>query len=303
MFSVSPGFRLFAAFALVCALSVEQARAQSKEPQKEPQKQQPKSGQQSGDYKPVDGMDGKDVTWVGTDIAAVNQMLDMAGVTKTDYVIDLGSGDGRMVITAAKRGARGLGIEYNPKLVELSKRMAIREGVADRAEFVKADIFKSDFSKATVLMMYLLPELNRKLRPTILAMKPGTRVTSIAFDMGTWKADRTQRVKACDMADGCIAYLWVVPARAAGRWKLDDGMLTLRQQFQELSGTYLRKGKRRKLTDTKIDGEKITFVLNGNTYRGSIDGKKMSGTMVPGSGSKDAPKNWSADLVEQRKRS
>lgn len=299
MLSVSNSLRILAALAVAGALSMVSAQAQTQEPKKEQSQPQKKSD----DYKPVDGMDGKDVTWVGTDLTAVNQMLDMAGVTSSDHVIDLGSGDGRMVITAAKRGARGLGIEYNPKLVDLSKRLAVREGVSDRAEFVKADIFKSDFSKATVLMMYLLPELNRKLRPTILKMKPGTRVTSIAFDMGSWKADRTQKVNACDMADGCTAYLWIVPARAAGRWKLDDGTLTIKQKFQHISGTYLLKGKRKKITDAKLEGPKISFVVDGKTYRGSINGDKMSGTMIPGAGAAEPPKNWSAELVKPRKRS
>jgi SAM-dependent methyltransferase len=259
----------------------------------------PKQGK---DYKPVDGMDGKDVTWVGTDLVAVNQMLDMAGVTNKDYVIDLGSGDGRMVIAAAKRGARGLGIEYNPKLVELSQRLAKKEGVTDRAEFVKADIFKSDFSKATVLMMYLLPELNRKLRPTILKLKPGTRVTSIAFDMGTWKADRTQRVKACDMADGCTAYLWIVPARVGGRWQLGDGRLSLKQRFQYVSGTYQVKGKRHKVTNGVIDGANITFRANGLTYQGKIDGKAMTGTFTPVKDKNAKATPWRAEMAVVAKR-
>ncbi|MGH7829200.1 MAG: SAM-dependent methyltransferase, partial [Candidatus Binatia bacterium] len=134
------------------------------------------------EYKPQVGQEGKDVIWVPTPQALVDKMLDMAKVTPNDYVIDLGSGDGRTVITAAKRGARALGIEYNPDMVELSKRNAAKEGVSDRVQFVKADIFESDFSKATVITMFLLTEINLKLRPKILDLKPGTRIVSNAFD-------------------------------------------------------------------------------------------------------------------------
>ena len=156
--------------------------------------------------------------WVPTPQALVDKMLDMAKVTPNDYVIDLGSGDGRTVITAAKRGARALGIEYNPDMVELSKRNAAKEGVSGKANFVKADIFESDFSQATVITMYLLPQLNLKLRPKILDLKPGTRIVSHAFTMEEWTADQTDSVRTA-----APRYLWIVPAKVEGTWQLAAG--------------------------------------------------------------------------------
>jgi hypothetical protein len=162
------------------------------------------------EYTPSVGQEGKDVIWVPTPQSLVDRMLTMAGVKPTDYVIDLGSGDGRTVITAAKKfGAPALGIEYNPDMVELAKRAAEKEGVAGKAQFVKADIFQTDFSKATVLTMYLLPSLNVKLRPTILNLKPGTRIVSHAFTMDDWQPDQV------DSSEGRTAYMWIVPAKVA----------------------------------------------------------------------------------------
>ncbi len=151
----------------------------------------PASAQPATDYQPSVGQEGKDVIWVPTPQALVDKMLDMAKVTPKDYVIDLGSGDGRTVITAAKRGSKALGIEYNPDMVELSKRNAAKEGVSDKASFMKADLFESDFSQAQVITMFLLSSINMKLRPKILDLKPGTRIVSNTFDMGEWKPDET----------------------------------------------------------------------------------------------------------------
>src|SRR5512134_820118 len=146
------------------------------------------------EFQPEVGQAGKDVVWVPTPQALVDKMLDMAKVTPKDYVIDLGSGDGRTVITAAKRGSKALGIEYNPDMVELSTRTAAKEGVSDKASFVKADLFESDFSQAQVISMFLLSSINLKLRPKILDLKPGTRIVSNTFDMGEWKPDETAKV-------------------------------------------------------------------------------------------------------------
>src|SRR5258705_13548093 len=143
------------------------------------------------EYKPQVGQEGKDVVWVPTPQALVDKMLDMAKVTPQDYVIDLGSGDGRTVITAAKRGARALGIEYNPDMVALSKKNAAKEGMGEKAQFTKADLFETDFSQATVITMFLLPEINLRLRPKILDLKPGTRVVSNSFTMEDWQDDET----------------------------------------------------------------------------------------------------------------
>ncbi|MGB7946993.1 MAG: class I SAM-dependent methyltransferase, partial [Candidatus Binatia bacterium] len=158
-------------------------------------------------YEPRVGQEGKDVVWVPTPQSLVNKMLDMAKVTSKDYVIDLGSGDGRTVITAAKRGAKALGIEYNPEMVELSTRNAAKEGVSDKATFVKADLFDSDLSQATVITMFLLPDINIKLRPKILDLKPGTRIVSNTFTMGEWAADETATANG-DCVSYCNALFW-----------------------------------------------------------------------------------------------
>src|SRR5437773_6914190 len=178
--------------------------------------------QSAKEYQPEVGQAGKDVVWVPTPQALVDKMLDMAKVTSKDYVIDLGSGDGRTVITAAKRGAKALGIEYNPDMVELSKRNAAKEGVSDKASFLKADLFESDFSQATVITMFLLPEINLKLRPKILDLKPGTRIVSNTFTMGEWNADETALITD-NCYSWCTALLWIVPAKVAGTWRSPQG--------------------------------------------------------------------------------
>ena len=195
----------------------------------------PASAQPATDYQPSVGQEGKDVIWVPTPQALVDKMLDMAKVTPKDYVIDLGSGDGRTVITAAKRGSKALGIEYNPDMVELSKRNAAKEGVSDKASFMKADLFESDFSQAQVITMFLLSSINMKLRPKILDLKPGTRIVSNTFDMGEWKPDETANLSGCN--SWCTAHLWIVPAKTEGTWKLPQGELTIKQSFQMITGT------------------------------------------------------------------
>jgi SAM-dependent methyltransferase len=200
----------------------------------------------------------------------------MAKVTKDDFVMDLGSGDGRTVITAAKRGARAVGIEYNPDMVELSKRNAQEAGVGSRAQFMKADLFETDFSKATVITMFLLPDINLKLRPKILDLKPGTRVVSNSFTMGEWTADETASV-----GDGCTswctAYLWIVPAKVDGTWKLAQGELRLKQQFQKVSGTLRTEGKTLALQDGKLRGDEIMFTAGGVRYTGKVNGGRIQG--------------------------
>jgi tRNA G37 N-methylase Trm5 len=171
------------------------------------------------EFKPEVGQPGKDVIWVPTPQALVDKMLDMAKVRPGDFLVDLGSGDGRTVITAAKRGVRAMGVEYNPDMVELSRANAKQAGVAETATFVQGDLFKTDFSKATVVTMFLLPSINMRLRPTILEMKPGTRVVSNSFDMGDWEPDQTADVSD-DCRSYCRALYWVVPAKVAGTWKL-----------------------------------------------------------------------------------
>jgi SAM-dependent methyltransferase len=231
--------------------------------------------QPAQDYQPSVGQEGKDVIWVPTPQALVDKMLDLAKVTPKDNVIDLGSGDGRTVITAAKRGAHALGIEYNPDMVELSKRNAAKEGVSDRASFVKADLFESDFSQAQVISMFLLSSINLKLRPKILDLKPGTRIVSNTFDMGDWKPDESATIPNCN--SWCTAHLWIVPAKAEGIWKLPQGELTLKQNFQMISGT-LKNGKVVSPINGKLNGERISFTAGNASYTGRVNGDSMEGS-------------------------
>src|SRR6266581_7086212 len=221
----------------------------------------------SAEYQPEVGQAGKDVVWVPTPQALVDKMLEMAKVTPKDYVIDLGSGDGRTVITAAKRGSKALGIEYNPDMVELSKRNAAKEGVSDKATFVKADLFESDFSQAQVITMFLLPSINIKLRPKILNLKPGTRIVSNTFDMEDWKDDETATVEGC--TNWCTAHLWIVPAKVGGTWKLPQGELTIKQTFQMISGT-LKNGTVVTPINGKLNGSQISFAAGGTQYTGQV---------------------------------
>ncbi len=240
---------------------------------------------QAAEYTPSVGQEGKDVIWVPTPQSLVERMLQMAGTKPTDYVVDLGSGDGRTAITAAKKfGATSLGIEYNPDMVELAKRNADKEGVNGKAQFMKADIFETDFSKATVLTLYLLPSLNVKLRPIILNMKPGTRVVSHAFTMDDWQPDQV------DSSEGRTAYLWIVPAKVAGTWKVEGAgggsghtlETTFTQQYQNLGGSAKADGKVAQFSNSKLRGDTITFSIDGREYSGRVAGEKIEGTVGGG---------------------
>ena len=233
------------------------------------------------EYQPQVGQEGKDVIWVPTPQALVDKMLDVAKVTPKDYVMDLGSGDGRTVITAAKRGAKAQGIEYNPDMVELSKRNAAKEGVSDKASFVNADLFESDFSQATVITLFLLPDINIRLRPKILDMKPGTRVVSNAFTMGEWKADETANAgNGC--GSWCTAYLWIVPAKVEGTWQLPQGELALKQTFQMVAGTLKSGNVSTPITNGKLNGDQISFTAGANQYTGRVNGNVMEGSISSG---------------------
>ncbi len=229
------------------------------------------------EYEPKVLQEGKDVVWMPTCQELVDKMLDMAKVTAQDYVIDLGSGDGRLVITAAKRGARALGIEYNPFMVDLSKRNALKEEVGDKAQFIAADLFESDFSQATVITLFLLPEINVRLRPRILNLKPGTRVVSNSFTMGEWTADEYATVEGNDCGDYYTALLWIVPAKVEGTWKLPEGELTLNQSFQTFSGT-LNSGANITPVHGKLSGDLINFSVGNTQYTGRVSGSTMQGT-------------------------
>ena len=244
------------------------------------------------EFEPVVGQEGKDVVWVPTPQALADKMLNLAQVTPQDYLIDLGSGDGRIVIAAAKRGARAHGIEYNPDMVALSKRNAVREGVADKATFVKADLFESNFSAATVITMFLLPEINMKLRPAILDLKPGTRVVSNSFDMEDWKADQAVAVgkeEGCD-SNYCEAFLWIVPAKVEGRWKLSQGELSIKQTYQMISGVYTSGSSHTSIADGRLSGDQISFRIGDALYAGRVTGASMEGIVASGNGTA----KWSA---------
>ena len=201
------------------------------------------------------------------------KMLDMAHVTKADVVFDLGSGDGRTVITAATRGARAYGIEYNPDMVTLSQNKAKEAGVADKAQIVQGDLFEADLSKATVITMFLLPQINLKLRPKILDLKPGTRIVSNSFTMDDWEADETATVTE-DCVSWCTALLWIVPAKVEGTWTSPQGDLVLQQKFQMVTGT--RGGK--PIADGRLRGDQLTFTAGGSKHTARVNGNTMQGS-------------------------
>ena len=246
-------------------------------------------------YQPSVGQPGKDVIWVPTPPELIQALYDLAKISPSDYVIDLGSGDGPWVIAAAKRGARAMGIEYNPDMVELARSKAKKEGVSDKATFLNGDIFEADFSQATVVTMYLLPDLNMKLRPKILEMKPGTRVLTNSFTMEDWEADQSVSVQ------GRTGYMWIVPAKVAGTWTWQTASgpaeLTLKQNFQKIEGTLRMSGKDFPLKNAKIEGAQISFAA-GETqattreYSGTVNGNSIMGTTKVGTtpGTK-----WTAD--------
>jgi SAM-dependent methyltransferase len=245
----------------------------------------------SDTYKPVMGQQGKDVVWIPSPTGMVDLMLDMAKVTPQDFVIDLGSGDGRNVIAAAKRGARALGVEYNPDLVELSKRNAAGAGVGDKAMFVQGDMFTADISQATALILFLIPQNLEKLAPKFIALKPGTRIVSNTYEIGGgWEPDDTQRLPLC--ASWCGAHLYVVPANAAGTWRTPEGDFTLQQQFQYVWGRYDYDGIPLNVEDGRLNGNEIAFTVNGVAYSGRVSGDTMSGTAKG-----RATRHWSATRV------
>jgi len=238
---------------------------------------------QKEEFVPQVGQAGKDVIWVPTPEELVARMLHMAQATPKDFVIDLGSGDGRIAIAAAKKiGARAVGIEYNPEMVELSNKSARAQGVSDKVKFIKADIFESDFSQATVITMYLLPGLNLKLRPKLLNMKPGTRLVSHQFNMDDWEPDERTSL------DGRLAFLWIVPAKVQGSWQLSaNGQtreMTLTQQYQKISGYLKIGGLEAGLRDATLHGDRIAFAWVDNDgvrhdFTGRVNGASMEGAV------------------------
>lgn len=228
------------------------------------------------EFVPTVGQSGKDVIWVPTPQPLVDRMLDMAKLTPQDKLVDLGSGDGRTVITAAKRGATARGIEYNPDMVALSRSSALREGVSERAVFEQADIFESDFSEATVITLFLLPGLNLRLKPTLLDMPAGTRVVSNSFTMGEWEPDETAEAEGC--TNYCIAYKWIVPAKVEGSWTTPNGELVLTQKYQFVEGTLRTGDTTVPIAEGRLDGANIRFKAGDDEYRAKVSGREMSGT-------------------------
>jgi SAM-dependent methyltransferase len=233
-------------------------------------------------YEPTVGQPGRDVVWVPTPPVLVEKMLDMANVTANDFVVDLGSGDGRNVIAAARRGARALGVEYNLDLVELSQRLAEKEGVADRAKFVQGDMYEADISGATVLALFLLTENLDRLVPKFLDLEPGARIVVNGFGITGWNPDETGQVDG-DCGNWCVAYLFIVPARVAGLWQFQGGELILRQHFQQFLGTLQVNGVSHAVKDGRLRGKEITFTVGGAAYAGRVEGDRMGGTVL-GSG-------------------
>lgn len=228
-------------------------------------------------YQPIPGQPGKDVVWIPTPDHAVHKMLDMAKVTAQDFVIDLGSGDGRNLIAAAQRGARALGVEYNPELVTLSRRAASNAGVADKVTIVQGDMFEADISRATVMMLFLLPAHLSRLAPQFLKLKPGTRIVSNTYEIGGgWEPDETAQAQPC--LSWCVVVLYVVPAQVAGTWQLgEDEWLTLEQRYQKVYGTYQIAGVAVPV-EGRLLGEEIRFAVNQVAYVGRVSGDRMTGT-------------------------
>ena len=251
-----------AAFAVCAFAAVTAASAQS----------QPKP------YEPEIGQGGKDVVWVPTPPALVEKMLDVAKVTPNDLVMDLGSGDGRNIIAAAKRGARAIGVEYNPEMVALATRLAQEAGVADRATFVEGDMFTADISKATVMALFLLPDNLERLGPTFLALAPGTRLVLNTFGIPEWEHDaRVDLGESC--GSWCTALLYYVPARIAGTWTTTRGELILRQEFQMVAGTLTMGGQVAKVTG-RLRGRDLTLTVEGESLSGTVDGNRITGPLA-----------------------
>jgi SAM-dependent methyltransferase len=249
---------------------------------------------QSSEFVPHVGQAGKDVIWVPTPSELVNKMLEIAAVTEKDNLIDLGSGDGRTVIAAAKLGAKAQGIEYNPEMVALSKKNAEAAGVGDKTKFLQADLFECDLSEATVITMFLLPEINLKLRPHLLDLKPGTRIVSNTFTMGEWDPDVEATIEDTSTS-WYTALMWIVPAKVEGTWKLGKDELNIRQEFQMIYGTFKHDNKTSNITDGRLNGDSITFSIDGAAYNGHMTDKNtLLGTVTTNSTKSD----WAATLKE-----
>jgi precorrin-6B methylase 2 len=284
---MNPISRLTVVFVSVFALGLLAPPAASAQPAA-PQKPAPPQPQEKP-FEPTVGQAGKDVVWVPTPPELVEKMLDMAAVTSRDIVMDLGSGDGRNIIAAAKRGARAIGVEYNPDMVALSQRLAREAGVADRATFIQGDMYEADISASTVMALFLLPTNLEKLRDKFLRLRPGTRLVLNTFAIPEWEADETEKVGG-ECASWCTSLLYYVPAQVAGTWKLPQGELLLNQQYQLVSGTWSSGGKTVPISSGKLRGDQITFTAGDAQFIGKVAGDRIEGVMTSGGGRQ----NWTA---------
>jgi hypothetical protein len=261
-----------------------------------------------------------DVVYVPTPQVVVEEMLRMAKVTPADFIIDLGSGDGRMVRTAAKKfGARGFGVDLSDDLLRESNGLALAEGIADRARFIKENLFETDLSKATVITSYLLPEMNQKLRPKILGLKPGTRVVAHDYHMGEWLPDETREIIVPEKTVGnpgrSFVYLWIVPARVGGKWQaqikspVHPGSLELefKQRFQALDGAAKSDGRQIAMLAPKVNGDQLSFAFfskpgdnaTRHQFTGTVKGDTIEGVVKVGDGAAQQQLPWSATIVQR----
>lgn len=276
MYSLSAVARTYARLALVCIFGLAAAGS---------------VGAQGNSYVPEEGQEGKDVIWLPTEMSIVDTMLNMARVGPRDVVIDLGSGDGRTVIAAARLGAaKAMGVEFNPDMVGYARSQAEKAGVGEKVQFIRGDIFEADFSEATVLTMFLLDDINLRLRPKILEMKPGTRIVTNTFTMGDWSPDMTTEVQAfCE--EFCTAHLWYVPAKLSGRWSSRDGELVIDQTFQTFTGTIGNGSERLSLSGGKVKGYEFKFMVGPTTVVGRLEGNRLVGMKTSADGKRS---EWEA---------
>ena len=245
---------------------------------------------QQRSFEPTVGQSGKDVVWVPTPDVLVEKMLDLAQVTANDFVMDLGSGDGRNIIAAAKRGARAVGVEFNAQMVELSRRNAAEAGVSDKATFVEGDMYEADISKANALVLFLLPTNLERLTNKFLDLRPGTRIVDNTFAIPGWEPDVTEKVENDTCSTWCTALLWIVPAKVRGTWRSEQGDLTLTQSFQVISGTLATGGTSSSLENATLRGDQISFTAGGATYSGRVNGDSIDGTVRSSQGER----RWTA---------
>ncbi len=235
------------------------------------------------EFVPTVGQPGKDVVWVPSPEETVAKMMEVGKITAQDFVVDLGSGDGRNVIAAAKLGARGLGVEYNNDMVELSRRNATKEGVANRAQFVQGDMYQADFSKATVMALFLLPQNLTVLREKIFNLQPGTRIVLNTFTIENWTPDEQVSVENCT-GSWCTVYLNIVPAKIAGTWRAASpaGDLSLTQEYQMVSGTFKRATGQTVPVKGRLRGNEVTLTADGQVeFKGVVKGATIEGMQQP----------------------